>query len=226
MTFLLNPYRYATPTPPAGVTLVQHAAGGTGASTQAPPVTATLPGASTGGNALLLAVASDATVSTPAGWALVDSEVDQNGLYLFSKTSAGETTVNFTPGATVASSWWIAEYSGLNVGAALASASTHISSGSPTSGSTGTTGATSGATAGLAVAVWGSTILGGASRTGSGETNAFVELDDTCTTTAGNNLSLVVATLTPIGDGTFESTVTLSGSALSIGGIVAVFAAV
>jgi hypothetical protein len=210
--------------PSAGITIVQQTAGNTGAAADVPPFDASLTAPATAGNQILLAVASDATVATPSGFSLVKDRVNVNGLYLWAKIAAGgEQNISTTPGGTVASAWWVCETNGLAL-PALQTASTDTSPAGAGTGSTATTAATSGATNGLAVAVFGSTSTSGATRSASSMTNSFVEQADSCTTTAGNNLQIAVGFLTPSADGTFESTVTLSGAALSIGGIIAVFA--
>lgn len=203
---------------------VQSAAGNTGATAPA-TFTATLPAASTTGNLLLVAACSDATVATPSGWTRDELRVNTNGLYLFRKTSAGETAVELTPSVSAASCWAILEYT--RQAASPLDVHTSNEAGGVSQLASGTTGTSSGVTGGLAIAVWGGTRTSGTGVTFSGYTNSFSEVHDTTTTRAGagNDISLAVATRTPTADGTFASTATASGVCASIGAVIALYKA-
>lgn len=207
--------------PSSGIHPVQSASGNTGASAPA-SFNAAFSGASATGNMLLLAVCSDATVNTPSGWTLDRSEVDQNGLYLYRKTSAGETSVTVTPTVSAASSWVILEYSGAAGSPLNVTTSGHTAFAA--SVSTGTTGTSSGAANGVAVVVAAVSRFDGSTATVNSYTNSFVEVAESGTTTGSANVTVAVATQTPAGDGTWESTVTIN-TASYIGALIAVYLA-
>jgi hypothetical protein len=101
-------------------------------------------------------------------------------------------------------------------------ASTGSSSGATTR-STGTTGVTAQANE-LAIASWGSSIVGAAITWGA-ETNGFAErITDQVTTTGGSNVGLAVASLVLAATGTVESTATAdAGEAPKSTGIVVTY---
>jgi len=185
---------------------VQELGGTSGAAAPATyPVT--LPNPTVAGNLIVIVVVSDATVATPAGFTLDKSQVNSNGHYHWSKIAAGgEAAWTVTPGVSAAGVWYAAEISGLTATPTDQVASTGSSSGATTR-STGTTGTTAQANE-LAVASWGSSIVGAAITWG-GETNGFAErITDQVTTTGGSNVGLAVASLTLAATGTVESTAT------------------
>lgn len=206
-----------------GIALVQSNAGNTATSTPT-SLSATLPGTPTSGNTLILIVSSDATVSTPAGWTVDKSQINNNGHYLFRKTSAGtETSVTVNPTVGASTSWNYMEYSGMH--ASPLAVTTSAGSGTGISSlATGTTGTSSGATGGIAIASWGQSIIAsGATATTDSYTAGFVELHDTCTTKAsGTNVTCATATVAVAADGTFTSTATFS-AANAATGIIAVY---
>lgn len=214
--------------PPAGITLVKANAGNTGITTPT-SLSASLGGTPSSGNKLILLVSSDATVSTPSGWTLDRSQVNNNGHYLFSKTSSGtETLVTVNPTVGASTSWVYLEYSGVTTLAATTSAGSGTGVASL---ATGTTSTTTGATGGIAIASWGQSIIAsGATATTDSYTAGFVEVPltgggtaDTCTTKAsGTNVTCAVATVAVAADGTFTSTATFS-AANAATGIIAVY---
>lgn len=189
---------------------VQELGGTSGAAAPATyPVT--LPNPTAAGNLVVIVVASDATVATPAGFTLDKSQVNSNGHYHWSKTTAGgETGWTVTPNSSAAGVWYAAEISGLTPPADQ-TASTGSGTGATTR-STGTTGVTAQANE-LAIASWGSSAVG-AALTWGGQTNGFAErITDQVTTTGGSNIGLAVASAVLSATGTVESTATADGGA-------------
>lgn len=207
------------------VALVQSNAGNTGTTTPS-SLDATLPGAPTSGNTLLLAVSSDATVATPSGWTKDREQVNNNGHYLFRKVATGaETSVTVTPSVGASTAWVYIELSGVATDDPLAgTTSTGSGSGSDTR-NTGSTGTTTGAAGGIAVATFGLSL--GSAGTGTTDTynNSFTEVSgaDTVTTkVSGTNVSCSMATRAVEADAAFACTATFSLSAPSTG-IIAVY---
>lgn len=184
--------------------------GGTSGATAPATYSVTLPGPTTNGNLVVIVVASDATVATPAGFALDKSQVNSNGHYHWSKvTTGGETGWTVTPNSSAAGCWYAAEISGLAASPTDQVASTGSGTGATTR-STGTTGTTAQA-AELAIASWGASTVGTADSWG-GQTNGFAErITDQGTTTGGSNIGLSVAALVLSATGAVESTATADG---------------
>lgn len=214
--------------PPAvagGIVLIKQNQGNSGAAT-APattPATFVSSAAAGTGTQLLLGVCGDATVNTPSGFTLIKSQINTNGLYLFKKTAAGETSITITPTVAASVSWWLVEFSGLNL-AELQTAGADASA--VGTQSTGTTGTTTGATNGLAVAIWGTSMFSGGTNSVTAMSNSHVEQADNITTKTGSqvNVGIAAGIRTPSADGTFTSTATLNATASACGGIMAVFA--
>lgn len=188
---------------------VQELGGNSGATAPATyPVMLSSP--TVNGNLVVIVVASDATVATPAGFALDKSQVNSNGHYQFSKVSSGgETGWTVTPNSPAAGCWYAAEISGLAASPLDQAASTGSGTGAATR-STGTTGTTTQA-AELAVASWGASTVGAADTWGA-QTNGFAErISDQGTTTGGSNIGLAVAAAVLSATGTVESTATADG---------------
>lgn len=184
--------------------------GGTSGATAPATYSVTLPGPTTNGNLVVIVVASDATVATPAGFALDKSQVNSNGHYHWSKvTTGGETGWTVTPNSSAAGVWYAAEISGLAASPLDQTASTGASSGATTR-STGTTGTTAQADE-LAIASWGSSVVGTAATWGA-QTNGYAErIADQVSTTGTSNIGLSVAALVLSATGTTESTATADG---------------
>src|SRR6476469_7360239 len=193
----------------------------TGTATSPANVTLTLGGATTAGNKLLMAVNSDATVATPAGWTLIVSSIHNAGCYLFAKkTLGGETAFTVTPGSAASTCVGVAEYDGF-IGATIATAQDQTqTNGSATGAATRSTGTTATTTLAdeYAIAIWGYSasqviyVNGGANKC-SAQTNSFVEKGDVGTTkTTGTNVGLCVAVKTLTATGTAESTATTANS--------------
>lgn len=192
----------------------------TGSAASPASLTVNLGVTATAGNTLLVAVTSDATVSTPTGYTSLVSSIHNAGCYLFGKVSAGsETGVTVTPAVAASTSVAIAEIGGLS-GATIANQLDQTVSNGTSTGqntrSTGTTGTTSQADE-YAVAVWGYTAsvtvadftAGGDSKWIS-QSNSFVEKVDVGTTkTSGTNVGVCVGVLALAATGTVESTAAL-----------------
>jgi hypothetical protein len=99
--------------------------------------------AATAGNLLVIMCASDATVSTPAGWSVAISDVGSMGAYLFYKVAAGgETSASLVPSVSDNIAAAFAEYSGTTATPLDQTATARTLSSSGTTQSTGTTGTT------------------------------------------------------------------------------------
>lgn len=199
--------------------------GGTSGATAPSSYSVTLDSATTNGNRVVIVVVSDATVNTPAGFDLDKSQVNSNGHYTFSKaTTGGETGWTVSPAVSAAGVWYAAEVSGLTATPLDQTASTGAGT-TATTRSTGTTSTTSQA-AEIAIASWGSSVVGTAVTWG-GQTNSFTEdITDQVTTTGGSNVGLSVATLILSSTQTVESTATAdAGQATKSTGMVVTYAA-
>src|SRR5690606_27830854 len=187
---------------------------------------ATLPGAPTSGNTLLLAVSSDATVNTPSGWTKDREQVNNNGHYLFRKTAAGtEQTVAVAPTTGASTAWVYLELSGIAAEDPLAATTSTGSAAGSDSRNTGPTSTTCGAAGGIAVATSGLPLGTAGTGTTDAYNTSFAEVSGagTVTTTAsGTNVSCSVATLAVASDASFSCTATFSLSAPSTG-IIAVY---
>ncbi len=152
------------------MTILQQASGsfnGTGS------MTLTLPAASSASNTVVAIIAGNTVVTTPAGWTLRTSQVNQMGHYLYDRTG-GSTTYTFAFSGTASLTWWIAEIPGAATFDKAASANDATGSGIYS-----TPSLTPAAGTRLVVASLGST-LAGTVRTISGWTNGFVEQADVC----------------------------------------------
>jgi len=63
------------------------------------------------GTTLVVMFVGNVTFSTPSGWTLRASSVSSQGLYIFDKVAAGETTINFTSGVAGGCQWYAWELS-------------------------------------------------------------------------------------------------------------------
>lgn len=199
--------------------------GGTSGATAPASYSVTLDSGTTNGSRVVIVVVSDATVATPSGFALDKSQVNSNGHYVFSKaTTGGETGWTVSPNVSAAGVWYAAEVAGLTATPLDQTASTGAGT-TATTRSTGTTGTTAQA-AEIAIASWGSSVLGTAVTWG-GQTNGFTEdITDQVTTTGGSNVALSVATLILSTTQTVESTATAdAGEATKSTGIMVTYAA-
>lgn len=177
--------------------------------------TPTLPATSSAANCVVLIVAGNTTVTTPAGWTLRTSQVNQMGHYLWDRQGVALASVAVSNSAGQGT-WWIAEIAGgsyqnaSSVNAA-SNATTYVTpSLTPTAGvrtliaSLGSTHATT-------------------ARTISGWTNSFVEVADVCQATADFPMQGVAVRddLTVNGSTAYSTTGTYS---LSNGGRSAIIA--
>lgn len=142
------------------------------------PFTVTLPGTTVTGNRVILVVAGNTTVTTPAGFTLRASQVAQMGHYLFDgPPGAASWSVTAAAGQLT---WWVAEVVG---------GTFDIAAGANSGTVLGTTYATPALvpTAGtrlLLASIGSLTTSGGAARTISGWTNSYTEQADICQPTA------------------------------------------
>lgn len=183
------------------------------------PVAVTWASARTAGSLLLLAANSDSTLTTPTGWTLDQSQVNNSGLYLWWRISDNSATdaPSLDNNASTAIAW--AEYTGNTATPSDVSTSSGTAASAATAWSTGTTGTTAQADE-LAVALWGSSknFATGALGTWGSETNSFTEQVDVATTkTSGTNAGLAVATKALAATGTVESSATPSVSCARVG---------
>jgi hypothetical protein len=63
------------------------------------------------GTTIVVGIISNTTWNTPSGWTQRFNNVSSMGIYLFDKTAAGETTINFTTGSAGAGQWYAWELS-------------------------------------------------------------------------------------------------------------------
>lgn len=174
--------------------------------------TVTLPAPSVATNVVVVIVAGNTTVTTPAGWTLRSSQVNFMGHYLYDR-AGGSASYAFTNSAGQGT-WWIAEiYKGVfdtaPTGQNATSANTTYN----------TQSITPGAGTRLVVASLASVATGGAARTISGWTNSFVEQVDLCQTTGATDAPMQgVAVLDNLAaNGSTAQTTTATYSASSTG---------
>lgn len=183
-------------TPAAGtaVGVVQYASGSTGSTVAPTTITPAFSAASTTGNTLLLIIGSDAIVATPSGWTLDQSQVNNDGHYVYHRTSAGQTSF---AGVTIASAsaWALLEISGTSTGTPDRVVSAGSSTESIAAFSTGTTAALSQASE-ICIASHVSSAAVNPAPTWSGYTNSYINpgINPVTTQTAGTNVGMAVAT--------------------------------
>ena len=202
----------------------QSNAGTTGSGT-AGSISTSLPSATLTGTILFLLLSTDFTVSTPAGWTLDRSQVNNNAHYVFRKTaSGGESSWNITLGNGAAiAAWAVIEAQGL-----IASPLDVVASGgSGTAASTRPTGTTA-ATAQdneSALATWGTLPASGATTPAiTFLSSGGSVLDEVFTTRSGNyNVGLAYTqwSATVAGFG-YSDTATFAANTASTG-IIAVY---
>ena len=201
------------------VAIVQQASGNTGTGTPS-SIDPTLASNDTSGNDLILIVASDATMSTPSGWTLDKSQVNNAGHYVFRKATTGSDDTWNIPVNNASTVWWIAEISGLDTSPFDVAASTGSST-QVTSRSTGTTATTAQADEYLIGSVSQSspTITPTAPT---GWTNSHVAQGTYQSTTkgTGTNVALTVADRTVTSTGAYETTASGMSSSATTGIIV------
>ena len=186
--------------------IVQQAAGSTGAATTS-TVTPTLPSGTATGRTLLIVVVADTTVATPAGFVRDVVQVNNDGHYLFHRTTtAGETSWAVALNSASAACWWVAEVSGLASAPFDAASVSDGSSGQASSFSTGTTGPISRADS-LLLATVGTSAATNPGATSTAWTNGFTQQATTSTTRpSGTNVGLGVAVRFPGAVATYETT--------------------
>jgi hypothetical protein len=186
---------------------------GTGAPSSA---TVTLPGASTNGNVLVMAVSSDAYVSTPpSGWTLNAncSNMTFLGQYVYTKlTGGGESSWNVTPDSAASLAWVVFEVAGADSSAfdvAAAQFAQSFGASYTTADLTPTAGER------LLVAAFGGSLSSTSLQGVSGWTNSFTEVADAWSKkTSGTNDTVGVATRVVIADGStvYNTSVTWDNS--------------
>jgi hypothetical protein len=185
---------------PAGI--VQSASGANNAPASATQ-TATLGGAATAGNQILLVVGGDDYAATPPTGFTEHTGAKQEtflGHYLWRKTAAGgETSISYTLGSAAPSCWAIAEISGIDSTTPYDISTGTFDQSSGTTYTTPTLTPTSGDR--LLVATIGGALNSAFSGL-SGWTNSFTELQDVWTTLAsGTRDSIGLATLAVTANG-------------------------
>jgi hypothetical protein len=195
------------------VTIVRQASGlVTGTS-----FTATLPAASSSSNRVVCIFAGNTTVTTPTGWTLRTSQVNQMGHYLWDR-AGGAASYAFT-NSNGQGTWWIAEFQGnaydtSTSANATASLNTY-----------NTPNLTPAAGTRILVASLGSLTADspGVARTLSGWTNGFVEQADLCQPTADYPMQGVAVLDNTAVNGTtvYSTTGTYSGNSVGRSAIIA-----
>lgn len=178
-----------------------------------------LNGAPTEGNLILLAVCSDATVNTPAGYAVALDPVDSTGTYLYYKfAGAGESaTITVTPSSSATTSIIALEYSGIGASPLDRTAQT---TGQSASVSTGTTAATT-QNDELLIGIAGYSSNSAAAVTG--WSNSFVEITTAVSTSGGINPRITVASRQVSATSTYSSVASLAGATSAGSGGIATF---
>lgn len=185
------------------MTIIQQASGTFTAS----GFSATLPGASSASNCVVLIIAGNTTITTPASWTARQSNVNEMGHYLYDRAGASLTSVTVTSAAGQGT-WWIAE---------IGSGAHDISSSANNIAQTTTyTTPSLTPTAGTRIVIASLASLTGFAtvRTISGWTNSFVEQADVCQASADYPMQ-GVATLddfTANGSTAYSTTGTYSAS--------------
>lgn len=170
------------------------------------------------GNLLVLCVVSDATVTTPSGWDVVNSAVSDTGTYMYTKDAGASesATITVSPTSSASLAMAVLEYSGMT--AASLDKTAAATNTQPVS--TGTTATTAQADEVL-VGIVG--VNQSASRTISSWSNSFVQLYSVATGSGASHVRLGVALLTVAGTGTYETAATLSGAQANCSGIIGTF---
>ena len=157
------------------------------------PFTVTLPAASNASNRLVLFVTGNTLITTPSGWTLRTSQVNEMGHYLFDRAGDGGTSWSVS-GSAGQGVWWIGE---VEAGVYnTAAGQNNISS--STSYTTPTIVPSSGAK--ILLASLGSLRAGSDARTVGSWLNSFVEVSDNCYVGA-DNPSGATASREVVGDG-------------------------
>lgn len=192
----------------SGAVFAQQAAGDTGSSS-VDSVTVRLPAPTAAGHTLLVVVVADATVQTPAGFVVDVAQVNNDGHYVYRRsTMAGETSWTVVLNATTGACWWAAEVSGLDASPLDPASVSTGTSGHASELSIGPTGVTSQADV-LLLASIGTSAGTTPGATVTAWTTGFVPLATTATTRpTGTNVGLGVAALFPGQVGVFETTAT------------------
>lgn len=175
--------------------------------------TASLASASSASNGVVLIIAGNTTITTPASWTLRTSQVNFMGHYMFDRAGASLTSVAVTNSAGQGT-WWMAEIA----------SGTHDISTSANNSASGTTYNTpnltpTAGTREVLASIASTAFTANQARTVSGWTNSFVEQADLCQTlTATDEPMQGVASLDNITtDGVTVYSTTTTYSANSVG---------
>lgn len=180
-------------------------------------LTATLPGASSASNTVVLFVAGNTTVTTPTNWSLRTSQVNSMGHYLYERAGVALTSIS-TNNAAGAGTWWIAEIAG-----GVYDTSAGQNAGAAGSGTYNTpTTFTPAAGNRIILADLGSLVGNATVRTLSGWTNSFVEQIDVCQPTADYPMQGGAALdgVTANGSTTYSTTGTYSNASIGRSALV------
>lgn len=205
--------------------LVQSAYADSGSATVATQAV-TLPGPATAGNLLVAVGASDATIATPAGYALLVSAVNASAVYIWWKIAAGgETGVTLTPSVTDTCCVALLEYSAIAASPADQSATATGTGGTVGPVSAGATGTTSQASELVVAAVNPASFTAGAPPNSPTWTNGYTSRAGGATTfgTTAQNQALFVADLVVSSVGAQSTSASWTNSANAWGAVVATF---
>ena len=139
--------------------------------------TPTLPGASSASNGIILIVAGNTTVTTPASWTLRTSQVNFMGHYCYTRDGVSLTSVAVSNSAGQGT-WWIAEILSGVYDTSTSANNTATGTSYTTPNLTPTAGTR------ILIASIGSTVDTVQARTVSGWTNSFIEQADVQQTSA------------------------------------------
>lgn len=182
----------------------------------------------TAGSLIVVAGNSDATISTPSGFALGEDAVNASGLYLWWKIAAGgEQTVALVPSVTRPVAGAIAEYTGVAAVSPADQTAAATSAGSSTTGpiGAGATGTTTQAVE-LVIALTGPhSFPDSAAPTSPTWTNSYTGRAATATTfaTSSRNSAVFLAELVVSSTGAQSTDTSWTNSAFDWGAVVVTF---
>jgi len=174
--------------------------------------TASLPGASSASNTVVLIVAGSSTITTPTNWTLRTSQVNSMGHYWFERSGVSLTSIALTGGSASPETWWMFE-----VTAGVYQTATEQNN--VASGTTYNTTAIV-PTAGTKImiaSIASQAPSGSTARTVSGWTSSYTEQIDICQATGDGPMQggAILPDFTADGVASFSTTTTYSG--ISIG---------
>jgi hypothetical protein len=171
----------------------------------------TLPAASSASNCVVLVIAGNTTVTTPASWTLRDSQVNFMGHYIYDRAGVSLTSVTITSAAGQGT-WWIAEIASGAYQSSLSANNTAAGTTYNTPSLTPTAG-----TREVLASIASTAFSAGTARTVSGWTSSFIEQADVCEVTADSPMQGIASLDDLAAGGATAYTTTATYSANSVG---------